>query len=96
MQVGIGVAEGGQVQLGAAPQLLDGAGGAGQIVGKVRQLLGLALAQLLLMVFLFFYSAALVRLVLEQVQHARLHLAAPSPNGLPALVVFITVKAAHG
>ena len=95
MQVGIGVAEGGQIQLGAAPQLLDGAGSAGQIVGKVHQLLGLALAQLLLVVLQGQNAAALVSLILEQVQHAGFHLADLEHNGLPALVVFITIKAAH-
>ena len=48
MQVRIGIAEGGQIDLGAAPQLLDSTGCLCQIVGIVNQLLCTALAQLLL------------------------------------------------
>ena len=47
MQMGIRVAEGAQVQLRAAPQLLDGAAGLSQILGKIRPFLLRALAQFL-------------------------------------------------
>ena len=47
MQMGIRVAEGAQVQLRAAPQLLDGAAGLSQILGKIRPFLIRALAQFL-------------------------------------------------
>lgn len=69
MQVGIGVTEGGQVQLGAAPQLLDSAGGPCQIVGIVRQLLGRTLAQFLLVALQRQNTAAPDGLVLEQIEN---------------------------
>ena len=59
--MGIRVAEGAKIDLGAAPQLLDGAGSLGKIIGKVSQLLGVALAQFLLMILQGQGAAALVR-----------------------------------
>ena len=69
MQVGIGVAEGAQVDLVAAPQLLHRTGGAGQVPGKGGQLFRLTFAQLLPVVLQRQRAAALVGLVLEEIQH---------------------------
>ena len=74
MQMGIRVAEGAQVQLRAAPQLLDGAAGLSQILGKIRPLLIRALAQFLFVGLQSQRAAALVGLILEEIQHTGLHL----------------------
>ena len=60
MQMGIRVAERAQVQLRAAPQLLDGAAGLSQILGKIRPLLIRALAQFLFVGLQSQRAAALV------------------------------------
>ena len=68
MQVRIAVAERTEVDLGAAPQLLDSAGSSSQICTVIVALLLVALAQLLLMALERQCAAALVCLILEQVQ----------------------------
>ena len=96
MEMGIGIAEGSKVQLRAAPQVLDGLGSPSQVLGEIRPLLGLALPQLPVVALQRQHTAAFVGLVLEQVQRAGLHLADLEHNGLPALVMLITVKTTHG
>ena len=59
-------AEGAQVQLRAAPQLLDGAAGLSQILGKIRPFLIRALAQFLFVGLQSQRAAALVGLILEE------------------------------
>ena len=95
MQMGIRVAEGAQVQLRAAPQLLDGAAGLSQILGKIRPLLIRALAQFLFVGLQSQRAAALVGLILEEIQHTGLHLPNLEHNGLPALVVLIAIETTH-
>ena len=95
MQMGIRVAEGAQVQLRAAPQLLDGAAGLSQILGKIRPLLIRALAQLHFVGLQSQRAAALVGLILEEIQHTGLHLPNLEHNGLPALVVLIAIETTH-
>ena len=96
VQVGIRIAEGAQVDLVAAPQFLHCTGGPGQIPGEGGQLLRPALAQLLPVVLQRQGAAALVGLILEEIEHTGLHLADLVHDGLPALVMFIAVKASHG
>ena len=67
MQVRIAVAERTEVDLGAAPQLLNSAGSSSQICTVIVALLLVALAQLLLMALERQCAAALVCLILEQV-----------------------------
>ena len=95
MQMGIRVAEGAQVQLRAAPQLLDGAAGLSQILGKIRPLLIRALSQLFFVGLQSQRTAALVGLILEEIQHTGLHLPNLEHNGLPALVVLIAIETTH-
>ncbi len=75
MQMRIAVAEGAEVDLGAAPQLLDRTGSRCQISTVFVALLLVALAQLLLVALSAQCAAALVRLILEQIQRAGLHVA---------------------
>ena len=95
MQVRVGVAKRPEVELGAAPQLFDRAGSRRQIGHKVRALLIVALAQLLLVGAERQYAAPLVRLVLEQVQRTRLHIANLERDRFAALMMFVTVETAH-
>ena len=95
MQVRIAVAERTEVDLGAAPQLLNSAGSSSQICTVIVALLLVALAQLLLMALERQCAAALVCLILEQVQGTCLHVANLKHDCFAALMVLITVKTAH-
>ena len=95
MQVRIAVAERTEVDLGAAPQLLDSAGSSSQICTVIVALLLVALAQLLLMALERQCAAALVCLILEQLQGPCLHVANLKHDCFAALMVLITVKTAH-
>ena len=63
--------------------------------GEGGQLLRPALAQLLPVILQRQGAAALVGLILEEIEHTGLHLADLVHAGLPALVKFVAVKAAH-
>jgi hypothetical protein len=89
------IAERTEIDLGAAPEFLDGAGSGCQICTVIISLLLGALAELFLVSLQSESAAALVCLILEQIQNAGLHLADFEHNSLTAFVVLITVETTH-
>ena len=95
MQVRQLVAVSTQIDLGAAPQLLDSACGISDIVHVVMALLLGQVGQLSQMLINSNNTASLVRLILEQIQNALSHLTDTEHNCLAAFVLRITVKTTH-
>jgi hypothetical protein len=95
MKMRVCVAEGTEVNLGASPELLDSAGCSSQICGEISSFLIGALTELFLVCLQSKCAAALVCLILEEIQNACLHLADFEHNSLTAFVMLITIEATH-
>ena len=70
MKMRVCVAEGTEVNLGASPELLDSAGCSSQICGEISSFLIGALTELFLVCLKSKCAAALVCLILEEIQNA--------------------------